>query len=226
MARQKSVKLLLVENVENLGIVGDVVNVRPGYARNYLVPMRLATVPTPTALKRVEARRAEVERELAALRKVREDLVQKLQGLEITLQRSANPAGHLFGSVVNTDIVLALAELGHTITERDVRIGGPIKQIDTYEIPIVFEKDLSATIKLWVVSDKPLDELDTEELEEAVAEAPKSKRKEKAENKQKAEGEKAEAKKPEGKDKDSDDPKDKKSKGGKRKDKAAADMEF
>ncbi len=225
MARQKSVKLLLVENVENLGIVGDVVSVRPGYARNYLVPMRLATVPTPTALKRVEARRAEVERELAALRKIREDLVQKLQGLEITLQRSANPAGHLFGSVVNADIVQALAELGHTITDRDVRIGGPIKQLDTYEIPIVFEKDLSATIKLWVVSDKPMEELDTEELEEAVAEAPRSKRKEKAESKNKDKAEGAEAAAPaesKGKGKDKDKDGEKKGKGRK----SSAEMDF
>ena len=172
MARQKNVKLLLVENVENLGIVGDVVNVRPGYARNYLMPMSMAATPTASAIKRVEARRAEVQRTLAEERKRREALVQKIAGIEITLQRTANEQGILFGSVTPVDIVAALAEQGHHINDRDVRLAGPIKQLDSYEVPIHLAKDLVTTIKLWVVSDKPAEELirqATAEEEEAEA---------------------------------------------------------
>lgn len=162
MAGRNSVKLLLVENVDNLGIVGDVVEVRPGYARNYLLPMGLATEPTPGNMKRVEERRAEVERQLREKRVEQERLIASLEGHEITLQRSANAQGHLYGSVTQHDIAVALQEEGFNITERDVRIGEQIKTLDSYDIPIQVAQDLRTDIKLWVVSDKPAGELDAE----------------------------------------------------------------
>ncbi len=160
MARtHRSVKLLLVENVDNLGIVGDVVDVRAGYARNYLLPHGLATAPTPGAMKRIEVRRAEVERQLRTQRQEQERLIASLEGHEITLQRSANEQGILFGSVTQHDIAEALRQDGYNITERDVRIGEPIKRLDSYAIPIQLAPELKMEIKLWVVSDKPADEL-------------------------------------------------------------------
>ena len=160
MARtNKSVKLLLLENVDNLGIVGDIVDVRAGYARNYLLPHGLATAPTPGAMKRVEAKRAEVERQLREQREQQERLIASLEGHEITLQRSANEQGILFGSVTQHDIAGALRDDGYNITERDVRIGAPIKRLDSYGIPIQLAPELKIEVKLWVVSDKPADEL-------------------------------------------------------------------
>ena len=120
MTAKKTVSLMLLENVDNLGIVGDVVNVKHGYARNYLLPMGLATKPTEAARQAVEERRAEVERQLRELREQREKLIAALEEHEITLQRAANESGVLFGSVTQADIADALREEGFAINERDV----------------------------------------------------------------------------------------------------------
>jgi large subunit ribosomal protein L9 len=100
----RSIKLLLTENVDNLGIVGDVVNVRIGYARNYLLPRELATTPSDEILAQLAEKRAQAEKDLAALRSQRESLISKLEGLELTLTRSCNDQGHLYGSVTQHDI--------------------------------------------------------------------------------------------------------------------------
>src|ERR1051326_8622835 len=123
--RKNQVELLLTENVDNLGIVGDVVKVRSGYARNYLLPHGLATTPTENAKKRVAERRAQVEAELKARRAEQEKLIETLAHVEITIQRSHADEGQLYGSVTQHDIVEAMAAEGHRITERDVRIGSP-----------------------------------------------------------------------------------------------------
>jgi large subunit ribosomal protein L9 len=155
------IKLLLTENVDNLGIVGDVVNVRPGYARNFLLPRALATKPTDGAIKRLAVRRAVVEKEMAERRVKLEALMEKLKGFELTLQRSANEQGVLFGGVSQHDIREALRAEGFELDDRAVRIGQQIKRLDSYAIPIVLASDLKTEIKLWVVSDKPAEQLET-----------------------------------------------------------------
>lgn len=162
----KNVKLLLTESVEALGIVGDVVNVRVGYARNFLLPRNMATVPSDEAIKAVAAKRAEAERQLAQLRKEREQLIEKLSGIEISIQRSCNDMGHLYASVTQQEIAAALAAAGYPgVKPRDVRLNQNIKRIDAYEIHIKFESDLEATIKLWVLADRKLDLDKKEEVE-------------------------------------------------------------
>ena len=170
MSSKKHIRLLLTENVDNLGIVGDVVEVKPGYARNYLYPHGLAAAPTEGNMKRVEKRRAEVEQQLAEQRQTQESTIEKMTDVEITLQRSANEDGVLYGSVTQHDIAVALQEEGFEITERDVRIGDAIKLLDSYEIPIQVAGDLKTEIKLWVVSDKPSEELqaDTEASDQST----------------------------------------------------------
>ena len=167
----KNVKLLLTESVEALGIVGDVVNVRVGYARNFLLPRNMATTPSEEAVKAVAAKRAQAEKELAELRKQRQELIKKLEGIEITIQRSCNDLGHLYASVTQQEIAKALADAGHTgVKARDVRLHQNIKRVDTYDVHIKFEADMEATIKLWVVADRKLD-IDAAKEEEAAAAA-------------------------------------------------------
>ncbi len=158
----KTRQLLLTENIDNLGIVGDVVRVKTGYARNFLLPRGLATQPTEGNVKRLAERRAQVEQELLKLRAANEALLAKLEGYELTLQRSANEQGVLFGGVSQRDIAEALREEGLGVEDRAVRIGEQIKRLDTYEIPIVLANDLKTHIKLWVVSDKPTEDLETD----------------------------------------------------------------
>src|SRR5690625_2258809 len=103
----KTIELLLLDNVANLGIVGDVVKVRPGYARNYLLPHGLAEPPTPGAVKALEARRAEVEAQMKRIAAAQQELIKKLEDYELTLERSANEQGVLFAGVSQHDIAQA-----------------------------------------------------------------------------------------------------------------------
>lgn len=153
----KQIELLLLETIDNLGIVGDVVKVKPGYARNYLLPHGLAESPTDEKIQELSARRAEVEAELKQLRGEQEALIEKLTEVELTLERSANEQGLLFGGVSQHDIAEALQAEGHAVEDRHVRIGEKINRLDTYDIPIQLAKDLKCEIKLWVVSDKPME---------------------------------------------------------------------
>lgn len=166
----KTIRLLLLDNVDNLGIVGDVVEVRPGYARNYLLPMGLATVPTDGAVKRLAGRRAEVEAEMKALRETQAALIERLADFELTLERPANEQGVLYGGITQHEIAEALQAEGFEVEDRFIRIGDQIKRLDTYDIPVVIDKELKTEIKLWVVSDKPSEEEETEDEEGVDAE--------------------------------------------------------
>jgi len=172
----KQIELLLLETIENLGIIGDVVKVKPGYARNYLLPHGLAEAPTQEKIQELAARRAQVEAELKQLRSEQEALLGKLADYELTLERSANESGLLFGGVSQHDISQALQAAGFPVEDRHVRIGEKINRLDTYDIPIQLAKELKCEIKLWVVSDKPMEveeeaPADVEEDAEAEAEA-------------------------------------------------------
>ena len=159
---KRKVELLLHENVGNLGIVGDVVHVKPGYARNYLLPMGLATPPTQAQIDRLAERRKEMQAELERQRQAQQTMIEKLSDYEITLQRSANEQGVLFGSVTQNDIAEGLREEGFEVEDRFVRIGEQIKRLDSYQIPVEIDKELKTEIKLWVVSDRPMEQADEE----------------------------------------------------------------
>src|SRR5689334_22685468 len=110
-----TVKLLLKESVKHVGKVGDVVEVTAGFARNYLLPQQLAVEPTPGNMKKIEARRQEIERIEREKRSQKEALIKQLAGVEVTLERRTNEQGHLFGSVTATDIAKSLQAQGFTI---------------------------------------------------------------------------------------------------------------
>ncbi len=153
----KSLKLLLLENVEALGIVGDVVNVRLGYARNFLLPRNLATTPSDELIKSLAGKRAEAEKQLALQRKHREELTAKLQGVELDLIKSVNDQGHLYASVTQQEISNALTEKGMGVKPRDIRLHEVVKRIGNYDVHIKLDSDLDATIKLHVKPDRELD---------------------------------------------------------------------
>jgi len=161
----RSVKLLLTENVDNLGIVGDVVNVRLGFARNYLLPFNYATTPSDELIASLAEKRAVAEKDVAARRSQREEMIGKLNGQELTLTRACNDQGQLYGSVTQQDIANALKEVGFTVAPREVRLPTTIKRIDAFDIHIKVDSDLEADIKLWVVADRELDLDQDEEME-------------------------------------------------------------
>ena len=153
------VKVLLNESVKNVGRVGDVVEVSAGFARNYLLPQHLAVEPTPNNVKKVEARRQEIERIERERREQQAALIKQLQGIEVTLERKANEQGHLFGSVTATDIAKGLQAQGFNIQPDDITLPGRLDHIDTYMAKVSFAEDLSTEVKVWVSPDAESKEL-------------------------------------------------------------------
>ena len=165
MAIKKNVELLLTETVENLGIVGDVVSVKPGHARNYLLPLGIAEVPTPEKIEALQERRATAKAELEALRQQRVGTVEKLESVTLKLTRSCNDQGVLYGSVTQRDISDALAEGELDVEERAIRLNQPIRRVGSYSILIQFDRDLRIEIGIEVLPDRTLEELEEEEME-------------------------------------------------------------
>ncbi len=145
------IELLLIQSVDHLGKPGDVVEVRPGYANNYLVPQGLATVATPHHKRMVEKHRAklaEIEKSrLAGLRAIA-DLLNRQS---VTIEANANDEGHLYGSVGPADIVTALKEQNFTISPDQVRLQGPLKELGLYTVKIHLHTDIESELKVWVV---------------------------------------------------------------------------
>jgi large subunit ribosomal protein L9 len=166
----RNLQLLLTENVDSLGIVGDVVNVRLGYARNYLLPRNLAMKPSDEAIAALASKRADAERMIAEQRAKRAELAKKLEGIEISLVRPCNDMGILYGAITQQEISKALHDKHYEVRPRDVRLPHAIKRVDTYDVHIKFESDLEATIKLHVVPDRKL-ELEDRHAEPAPAAA-------------------------------------------------------
>ena len=146
-------KLLLQESIKNVGRVGDIVEVSPGYARNYLLPRGLAVQPTPSNVKRVETRRKEIEKQERERREQQERIVQQLSAVEVHLERRANEQGHLFGSVTATDVAKSLQAQGFNVEPGDINLPGRLDRIDTYTVQVKFAEDLATDLKVWVNAD-------------------------------------------------------------------------
>lgn len=148
-----NIKLLLRESIKNVGRVGDIVEVSPGYARNYLLPRELAVEPTPSNVKKVEARRMEIEKQERERRGQQERMIQQLAGIEVHLERRANEQGHLFGSVTATDIAKQLQSQSFNIVAEDITLPGRLDRVSDYSVRIKFAEDLATDIKVWVHAD-------------------------------------------------------------------------
>jgi large subunit ribosomal protein L9 len=152
----RTIELLLTDNVENLGIVGDVVKVRTGYARNFLLPNNVATTPSQELIASLQVKRAEAQASVAALRSSRVETISKLTGFELTMERSCNDQGILYGGVTQQEIASALVAAGFGVRPRDVRLSGAIKRVDNYDIHIKYETELETNIKLHIKPDRVL----------------------------------------------------------------------
>ena len=147
-------QVILMEKVVNLGNLGDVVKVRDGFARNFLIPQGKAKRATPDNLKAFEARRAELEKAQAASLAKAQERAAKLEGLMVQITQKAGVDGRLFGSVGNYDIVEALEKQGIDIERSQVRMPqGPLKQVGDYPIQIALHSDVVATITVSVLGE-------------------------------------------------------------------------
>ena len=167
----RPVELLLLRNVENLGIVGDIVKVRPGYARNYLLPHALAEHTTEAKIESLKVARAKALAELAAQRQLREETIAKLGGVSIKLVRSCNDQGVLYGSITQRDIADALVSAGYAVDMRAVRLASPFRRVGSYACTIQFDRDLKADITIEVAADRTLESMEEAKKAAEAAEA-------------------------------------------------------
>ena len=167
----RPVELLLTRNVENLGIVGDIVKVRAGFARNYLLPHALAEHPTDAKIEALKEARAKALAEIAAQRQLREETIAKLGGVSIKLVRSCNDQGVLYGSITQRDIADALVAAGYAVDMRAVRLAAPFRRVGSYACTIQFDRDLKADITIEVAADRTLESMEEAKKAEEAAEA-------------------------------------------------------
>ena len=145
-------QIILLEKVANLGQLGDVVKVKNGYARNFLIPQGKAKRATEVNLKEFEARRAELEAKQAEILADAKARAEKLVEAVITIAQKAGVDGRLFGSVTNVDVAEAVTAFGVEIKRFEVRLpNGPFKAIGEYDIEIALHHDVVAPIKVVVV---------------------------------------------------------------------------
>ncbi len=145
------VQLLLIHNVEHLGRQGDIVEVKPGYALNYLLPQGLATLASDHHKRMVEKHREQLrEIELEKLKSYQEQ-ADELAKQSITIEANANDEGHLYGSVGPHEIVDALKAAGISLAQDQIRLEGPLKELGLYTVKVHLHSEVDANLKVWVV---------------------------------------------------------------------------
>jgi len=147
-------QVILLEKISNLGALGEIVKVKAGFARNYLIPKGKAQRATPENLAHFETRRAELEKAQSEMLRASQEHAAKLEGVAIQLTRRASVDGRLFGSVTAYDIVEALAEGGHEIERSAIRMPqGPLKMVGEHEVAVALHSDVVVHIKVAVLGE-------------------------------------------------------------------------
>lgn len=146
-------QVILRERLENLGVAGDVVDVKPGYARNYLIPRGLAYEATQGNVRRIEAEKAANERRDAATLTEARERAKAIEGVSLTFHARAGQEGKLFGSITASDIAEKLAEQGITIDRRSIELDEPIKALGVTSVPVRLHTQVHPEIKVWVIQE-------------------------------------------------------------------------
>ena len=148
-------QIILLEKVANLGNLGDVVKVKDGYARNFLIPTRQARRATESAIKEFEVKRAELERAAAEKHAAAASLGEQLAGKVVRIVQKAGVDGRLFGSVTNADIADALVKSGFTIAKAQIRLpNGPLKTVGEHAVAVAAHTDVVVDVTVQVVAEQ------------------------------------------------------------------------
>ena len=147
-------QIILQEDVEKVGTRGQLVEVAEGYARNFLLPKKLALEATPGNLKRLEKMRTAFAKKTAVEKGSAQKLAELLAGVSLTLARKAGENDQLFGSVTSGDISEALAAQGYNVEKRKIVLADPIKLVGEYEIPVKLHREVTTNVKLTVKRDQ------------------------------------------------------------------------
>jgi large subunit ribosomal protein L9 len=147
------IEVILKEPVEHLGHRGDVVKVADGYARNFLLPRKLALAVTAGNKRQIDAERKKADAAEAEERTIAEALASRLSSVEVVVARRVGETGHLYGSVTSGDIADVLAHQGFEIDKRKVQLADPIKALGEYTVPIRLHRDVTPQVKVLVVQE-------------------------------------------------------------------------
>ena len=151
--KERNVQLLLKKQVEKLGKSGDIVEVAPGYARNYLLPQGFAVPVTDENLRLVKIETERIEEEEAKHRAELGQVKKALEESPCTIVAKATEEGHLYGSITTTVIKEELAKMGTAIEEKWIHLDSPIREIGTYDVPIHLAADIETILKVWIVAE-------------------------------------------------------------------------
>ena len=144
-------KVLLRQDVAELGVIGDVVEVKTGYARNYLLPQNVAVQPSEANLKRVEQERRDREKQAKQRLETLKGVASRLAGASVTIKAKANELGHLFGSVNEAHIADALVAEGFKVSPEQIALAAPIRTLDKFRVPVRLADGVEAEVDVWVV---------------------------------------------------------------------------
>jgi large subunit ribosomal protein L9 len=147
-------QVILRDRIENLGEAGDVVDVKPGYGRNYLIPKGLAYEASPANVRRIEAERAAQGRKEAETLGEARKQASAIEGVSLTFNARAGQEGKLFGSITSGDIADKLAEQGITIDRRQIELDEPIKSLGVHSVPVRLHSQVHPEIKVWVIAEE------------------------------------------------------------------------
>lgn len=146
-------KIILKQDFENLGNAGDILEVKNGYARNFLIPRQIALQASPTNLKLFEREKRQVEIKESKDQRIAEQLAKKLGGVSVTATVAVGQEDKVFGAVTSQDIADLLKSQGFEIDRRKIQLDEPYKALGIYEVPIKLHSEVEAKIKLWVVKE-------------------------------------------------------------------------
>ena len=164
-------ELILLEKVNNLGLMGDLVRVKPGYARNYLLPQKKALKNTEENRKYFEDKRVEIEARNLELRNEAEAVSEKIDGQSFIVIRSASETGSLYGSVSKRDIATAATESGLSIDRKQIELNRPFKEIGNYEVKVNLHPEVETTIYINIARTVEEAEAQSDAGEEETGEA-------------------------------------------------------
>lgn len=149
--RKGGIELLLTEHIQNVGDQGQIVKVKPGYARNYLLPLGLATVATEANKAMVERHRQRQEELAVQKLKALKQTADKIKDYSVTLEANATEDGHLYGSIGATDISKSLKAANYPVEPDMVKLEGALKELGMYTVKLQLHADISTEVKVWVV---------------------------------------------------------------------------
>ncbi len=166
-------EVILLERIDRLGQMGDVVKVKDGYARNFLLPMKKALRKTKDNMAYFEAKRQEFEARNAQLKAAAEELSKKLEGVSVIIVRQAAETGQLYGSVTSRDVYDALHEAGYTIERRQIDLNQPFKNIGIFDVRLALHPDVVQTVRVNIGRTEDEAKKSAKKLEAAAQKAEK-----------------------------------------------------